>query len=241
MSDEKEHPLVTLIQAAAKANPGTPFLKHIMQFCGEKSEITYDSIYKNWKQLTGQNCLLLATKAKITMNGANEVAQVRAKRAGKSCPAWKYNFKDASELMVLLKHSCDTGIINKDGSINIEALTKVMISYCELHNGKWLMRKSSMVTHIAKRAEEDKKEAKTNPDIILAGESWLNPLPGFELVAKAEWEDEFAYFNDAWIKNKDGTWEPAMTAETFLQFYFESDKLFKRKISGELPAKHPLS
>ena len=64
-------------------------------------------------------------------------------------------------------------------------------------------------------------------------------MPGFETVAQVEWEDLFTYFNDHWVVGFDHQWEPAITAETFLQFYFESDKLFKRKLSGELPALKP--
>lgn len=187
---------------------GKPFLKHLDYFKSD-GEITKCSIRDKWSALSGENRLKTYIKADITIRGANKF---NPDYQNGSCP-WKSRFESA-DMMEILKHPCDTGIVNIDGSINIEILTNFVNEYFEpLNTDTWILRESVMNEYLRICLERDHNLT-------------LKPfytLPSFETLAKFEWYDFFLNFNDGQI---DGT--NIVNLETFLQFYFEPDVLYQR-------------
>jgi len=194
------HPLFNVMQNAIeryerKATP-TPFLEHVKYFSDENGKIDACSIADKWHKLTGVSKLMTWIKGKITIKGANIMS------AKMGCP-YKAVFESPAEIMSLLKHKNDTGIVNKDGSINTNLLRGMLVD-CVDHNcdpKNIFLRQSRVFDYIKKRATD------TSDDVW-----WLS----FETVAYNEWKDAFATYSDMIQYD-----EPCMSLDTFLQFYFQ--------------------
>ncbi len=193
-----------------------PFLEHLDYFKGNDGGITSHSIAEQQSKLSGESMIKTTIIGKITISGANNN---NPDYANGVCP-WKKNF-ESDEMLKNLKHPSDTGIVNKDGSINIEVLTnfvKLNFEYDNEH-GTFVMRKSTMFEYLKVCKERDSNLEKK---VI-----WY--LPSFEVVAQGEWSSFYDVYYDT---NFNG--EKAVTLNTFLQFYFESNVLNQRALNGQL-------
>lgn len=208
----------TVNELLARYNKGgKPFLVHLQEFKGEEG-ITACSIGQKWTALSGENSIATYGKGRITIAGANE-SNPEYKSGG--CP-WKKKYEE-EEMMNLLKHACDTGIVNQDGSINIDSLKDLIRLRFSFHEGVgFCIKKSVMDAHLDACAERDENLAKKM--------AWY--LPGYKFLAQSEWDTAYDIFTDIIVDD-----ERALTIETFFQFYFEPRLLFERTLSGELPVK----
>jgi hypothetical protein len=204
-------------------NDKYPFIKHLNYFRGDDGNITVSSIGEKWSQLSGEYRIKTYAKGHITVKGANYNANL--------CPY--QNSFDSNTMMSALKHNCDSGIVNKDGSINIEILIS-LIKENFIYHGKsesFILLKSTMNSCLKDFHERDKH---LNNKI-----SW--DLPSFATVATAEWDDFYLNYCDL-IVDKDNyddkEREQAVTLDTFLQFYFDPKGLYDRVLRGELPVKY---
>ncbi len=193
-----------------------PFLEHLDYFKGDDGEITSHSIAEQQSKLSGESIIKTTIIGKITISGANNNNPEYNKG---SCP-WKNSF-ESGDMLKNLKHPCDTGIVNEDGSINIDILTNFVKLNFEYDNKTktFIMRKSKMFDHLKLCKERDAQLKK--------GVTFY--LPSFETVAQGEWSSFYGVYYD-----RDFNGEKAVTLNTFLQFYFESNVLNQRALSGEL-------
>jgi hypothetical protein len=220
--NKDDNSLSLLIQKYKDNSSEYPFLEHVNYFRNSKDRIDRSSIATQWKKLTKESYIKTFIKGHITMRGANQ--NLATSMAPKTCP-WRVDF-DVKEFMPLLKHPCDTGAININGSINIDNLETMMTSCFEFDSTKnlWFIRQSVMFDHLKKCAERDK---------LMASKSGCL-MPSWITVAWNEWNDAFGIFSDGWqlLKSK---YEPTISADTFLQFYFQPNVLYQRVLDGELP------
>jgi len=203
--------LTDLIDYYYSRSPSKPFLAHIEYFT-DHNGITSKSISKQWSHLTGENTIKTRLKGHLTIKAANQsLSAMDAK-----CP-YREAFKTSEELMPCLKHPCDTGIVNSDGSINRESLETMMRATFEFNGDlrQWVLRKSVMDTYLKCCGERDRYHQGKAPYKI----SWTT-------VAQAEWDDFFKTFSDCKVLG-----ESSVTAVTFLRFYFKGDELYSDTIS----------
>lgn len=232
--------LLRLINDYVENNSKVPFLEHIDYFKNQDGKIDKTSIATNWANLSKESYIKTFVKAHITMTGANQVNQ-KAHGGASQCP-WKYQFNSSAEIMPCLKHTRDSGIVNIDGSINREILESMMIKSFEYDSDRkcFFLRKSTIIEHLKMWKIRDENE-----DVKI---SFL--MPSWETVALNEWHDFFLNFTDHWEIKKgytsefnneicDDKFEQTVTADTFLQFYFNGKKLYDRVLSGELPKQKP--
>ncbi|AYV76627.1 MAG: hypothetical protein Terrestrivirus10_11 [Terrestrivirus sp.] len=221
--------LINLINQYAKNSGSKPFLEHIDYFQNSEGKINRTSIATNWSNLSKENYLKTLVKAEITISGANYVNQ----KKNSGCP-WKYDFNSSAEIMPHLKHSRDSDVVNYDGSINVKKLEQFMLASFEYDNQRscFFVRKSRIIDLLRKWKERD---AHLEHKVHFM-------MPAWETVAKAEWDDFYLNFTDHWdLNNKSNEYEPTVTADTFLQFYFQGKKLYDRVlVTKELPAVNPL-
>lgn len=215
--------LVQLIDKySCEAGP-TPFLEHIDYFRNKDGKLDKRSIASKWSDLSKESYVKTMIKAHITINGANYVNQ----KQNNGCP-WKYQFESSAEIMPCLKHSRDSDIVNRDGSINVEKLKDFMTSCFEYDpdNELYFVTKSTIDRKLKDWQERDKD----------LEERISCMLPAWATVAEAEWNDFFLNFTSCWYINPaTRKHEQAVDAETFLQFYFNSKKLYDRVLKGDLP------
>lgn len=186
------------------------FLKHVEYF-NENGEITTNSIKNKWHNLTGENKFVTWTKGYFTIYGAN-------KNLPSECP-YQHSFQTA-EIMPCLKHPCDTGIVQKDGNINLDVLRGMMadnFQYSDQYSCYYLT-KSRMVAYLAECTVRDKS---INNGTGIPFLSWST-------VASAEWDVFYDTFCDFKVDD-----DQAITADTFLQFYFDCDKLYDRVLESK--------
>jgi len=210
-----------------------PFLEHVAEFMGSDGKIDEASIAERWTALTNQNAWLSSIKAKITINGANQVLKHRLKGDAKSCP-FMARFLSAAHIMPNLKHPCDTGVVNADGSIDANKLKKLMVECFIWDNEKkvWFMPKSSMLKFIAYRGKEDR-------DVKPLVEGLL--MPSWSTVAQNEWIDAFNVYCDGWTAVKGcNKLEPTISAKRLLQFYFNCAALNNDVRKNLLPVSPPV-
>ena len=203
-----------------------PFLKHLEYFGDNKTgTINRSSIATKWSNLSKENYYKNLIKGQITIKSANE--------NGNICP-YRHDFK-SSDLMLCLKHNSDTDIVNGDGSINIPILKKFvheLFEYNDYHKD-YILRRPVLENYLIKCCKRDENKKKhLNGNIIC-----MIPisLPSFKTLAQAEWNDFYLNYTDCWISNSNNNKEQCVSIETFLQFYFKPDVLYKRVLSGELP------
>ena len=196
-------------------NP-TPFLSHLDYF-KKDGEITACSIGDRWSELSGESGVKTYIKGKITIIGANNNDD---NYINGTCP-YKHSYQ-SEDMMHVLKHPCDTGIVNNDGSINIETLKKVIMLNFEYDKdiNSFSMRESKMNEFLQVCKERDEGVVSNLPFY----------MPPFKTVAKFEWYDFYYNFCDRILND-----ENAVTLNTFLQFYFKPNVLYGRKLNGELP------
>lgn len=226
MSETDLKYLSQMIQDKVKNSLPFPFLQHVDYFKDEKGQITQDSIKHQWHKLTGEHLLKTTIKAKITMSAANQklskcpymMSQIS------KCP---YQNKFITEhMMPLLKHPKDTGVVNSDGSINIDNLEKMIALCFEKGIGNiWYIRHSVMNEFLKQCSDRDQN--KPNMEGFF--------MPSWSQVAWFEWRDAFNVYSDHIHQIDDFQEEKAITLETFLQFYFECAKLNQRVLNKELP------
>jgi hypothetical protein len=220
--------LKDLIASYAATTNKTPFLEHIHYFKNEQGLINRTSIATNWCKLSKESYMKTWIKGLITINGANYVHQQKSP----GCP-WKYDYASSAELMPDLKHSRDSGIVNADGSINMEQLENVMLASFKYDPEKkcFYVTKSTITQLLVEWCKRDEdQEAKVKFS-----------MPSWEVVAKAEWDDFFLNYVDDWKYNDIlCNYEPTVTADTFLQFYFQGKKLYDRVFANELPVPKPV-
>lgn len=193
-----------------------PFLKHLEYFSG-KDGITMSSIGDKWSDLSKEHWLKTYTKGWITVKGANYSMG--------NCPHM-CTF-DSNTMMCALKHPCDTGIVNKDGSIDRKALKKFIkdsFLYDEKSNS-FLLTESKMKSNLGDYVERDSE--------LSTYISWN--MPSYKTVASAEWNDFFLNYTDVYYYDDNKEDERAVTLKTFLQFYYVPEVLYKRVLGGELP------
>jgi hypothetical protein len=212
--------LLSLIDNFAINSNKFPFHDHAHYFSNDNKTITSCSIGNKWKQLSKENILLTKIKGYITIRAANHVNQ----REKPGCP-YTSQF-DAIKITQLLKHPSDSGIVNANGSINKEALTNMMLTSFEYDNvyDIYYLRKSTITKLLTSWSNRD-----INKDKYLG---FL--MPNSDTVAKFEWDDFFLNYVDYWVLNESNS-QPAVTATTFLQFYYMPSILYNRVLNGELP------
>lgn len=204
-----------MIKDASETAKPMPFLEHIDYFKDDvDNKITASSIAHKWGQLTGESLWKTYPRGcLITM---------AAKHNSVGCP-FKSSFT-TSEMMELLKHPRDAHIVDRYGNVNYENMEYMMNEcfeeYGDGSNKKLIMRLSKLNEYLEKIDKSEKEE-----NIPESGFLGVN----FSKMAKSEWSALFSIFSDLSI---DG--EKCITAETFLLFYTDSEKLYKKKIAGEL-------
>jgi hypothetical protein len=192
-----------------------PFLEHLDYF-KTNGQITTSSIGDHWAELSGESCIITYIKGKITTSGAN---YANSSYQDGSCP-WKKSFQ-SDEMMSFLKHPCDTGVVNQDGSINLDVL-KLVIKACFEWNDSFrgfIMRKSTMKAYVEGCVIRDQDKPAKN--------HWT--MPAYETVARNEWLDFFRNFADDEIDDN-----PIVTLDTFLSFYFQPLVLYNRVLANKL-------
>ncbi len=206
------HPLGKLIEKYEKSASKTPFLEHVDYFSDSKGHFDRSSIATKWSNLTKEWYMKTYFKAYLTLEAGN----MRAQTLSPGCP-YRSKFESSKQLMPLLKHPADTGIVNLDGSINRWALESFMFDNFEhlIHTpfiSLWCVRKSRMDSYLQKTAQRDANLPQTQQYYIFP---WTT-------VAQAEWDDAFKYFGDCVTHDN----EQAISADTFLQFYYHSRDLY---------------
>jgi len=193
-----------------------PFLRHLDYFKGENGLISACSISEQQSKLSGESTIKTAIIGKITVSGANNN---NPDYVNGTCP-WKKKFQ-SDDMLHNLKHPCDTNIVNRDGSINIDILKDFVKLNFEFDKNidRFVMKKSTMIDYLSvcKNRDADLEQKIT----------WY--LPSFEMLAHGEWSSFFDVYADRKI---DG--EIAVTLNTFLQFYFEPDVLNQKVLTGTL-------
>lgn len=197
-----------LILKFSKTASSNSFLQHVDYF-KEQGKITTTSIANKWSALSGESEWVTTPRGVAVITGANYSDE------RKGCP-FKFEY-NAKELMLCLKHPKDTGIVNADGSINLDIMENMMTEYFKFDADKkrYVMTKESMFDFLKKCDERD-KDYKYGAFYV----TW-------ESVAKNEWDSFFDNFTD-FVDEQ--TNEPTIYAETFLLFYFNSDQLYKTKL-----------
>jgi hypothetical protein len=197
-----------LIDRYSHAGGNNPFLKHVAYF-NEDGSITTNSIKNKWHELTGESKWTTWAKGYFTIRGAN-------RNLPSGCP-YQHSFQTA-EIMPCLKHPCDTGIVQKDGNINIDVLRNMMYENFKYSTeySCYYLTKSQMAKYLSGCTTRDKD--------IDSGTGV--PLVSWSTVAWAEWDVFYDTFCDFEIGD-----DKAITADTFLQFYFDCDKLYQRALS----------
>ena len=192
-----------------------PFLKHVRYF-KKDGGITACKIGEQWSNLSGEYQALTYVKGRITITGANwSDVDYREGR----CP-FKKEY-DTEEIMNVLKHPCDTGIVNKDGSLNIDTMKQVIMRNFEYDAeiSTFIMKEEKMNEFLAVCEARDENVEQFLPFY----------MPSYQTVAYNEWKDFYYNFCDRLVNNK----KRAVTLHTFMQFYFQGDVLYNRKLDGE--------
>ena len=194
-----------------------PFHNHVKYFADSDGQITTYSIGTNWQNLSKENIVLTTTKAFVTISAANYKS---------SCIFPQLSFEPTT-ITSLLKHPSDSGIVNSDGSINKDILTHLMLTHFKYDGTRniYYLTKSTLTNLLTNWSQRDTNEDKS-----------FGPfLPDSDTVAKFEWDDFFLNYVDYWVTAS----EPAITSQTFLQFYYDPFTLYQRVLSGELPVREP--
>ncbi|AYV81531.1 MAG: hypothetical protein Harvfovirus39_10 [Harvfovirus sp.] len=123
------------------------------------------------------------------------------------CP-YKLKFSSSKEVMPYLKHPCDTNIVNPDGSINLMELEIFMCKCFEYDTEEkiWFAKQANVNNYLKLCSERDN------------GGKWAK-------IAQEEWNHFFKLFADS-------SKEVKITAETLLEFYFDSTALYGRKVKN---------
>ena len=212
-----------------KTDDPCPFLKHVEYF-KKDGEITACSIGERWSELSKENGLKTYIKGDITVRGANynnKECPYKGMFSLTGCP-YKYIW-ETDKMMESLKHPCDTGVVNEDGSINIDTLVtfiKTNFKFSDEHK-TFVLPKSTMDACLPEFTKRDSDQTTSL--------SWN--LPDFSTVARFEWDDFYLNYTDLIVTNDDGSKQQAVSLDTFLQFYFRPDELYSRTLGGELPVK----
>lgn len=189
------------------------FLDHVDYFQNlTTKEITTNSISENWSNLTGENWLSTYAKGYAVIHGANVSEEM------KGCP-YKRSFNSV-EMMKCSKHSRDTGVVNKDGSLNLDILENFLTDFTEENvnspnESKLILRQSKMNEYLKICDERDKNLPNVGPFYV-----------SYTSIAQGEWDTFFSVFSDFVIEN-----ERCVTVENILLFYFDSEKLYKEKLN----------
>ena len=202
------------------SNKGKPFLKHVSYFADNNGDISRRSIGTKWKKLSNELFALTYIKGAITISGANAVRELNIKSSSKSstgCPFIE-SFK-TEQIMPLLKHTNDTGIVNKDGSINRKALENFCVKYFEFSEklNTYILPESSMKKYLKECLDRDK--------LLIQSFRWY--LPSTSVVANAEWNDFYLNFSNCTKDN-----ERAVTLDVFCEFYYFGDKLYAKVLAS---------
>ena len=190
-----------------KAEPNS-FLQHVEYF-KEDDKITTMSITNKWFELSEESKAITFYRGAFTIHTAN------GSEKAKGCP-YAHSF-ETDRMMKCIKHPADTGIVNEDGSINVDILKTVMENHFSWNEEKekYILPKSVMKKYMKECKERDKNTP------LSAG--FYIP---FHVVADAEWDAFYYNFADYTDDDED----PVIFAETFLMFYFNSTELYKKKL-----------
>ena len=219
-----DHVLSQLIDEAKAKSTEFPFNDHVGYFANKETGlIDVPSISCQWSALRGEHWMKTTVKGKITVVAANEALQKKTPK----CP-YHEKFTD-KEMMPLLKHPSDTGIVKVDGSINHQCLFFVMKKCAiEDHQNKdWVIPEFKINEYLFECAQRD-------ADAEQPGGFFM---PSWQTVASAEWNDFFNNFTDRSHPVEGKKNGRAVTLETFLQFYYQPKILWDRVLSKELPIK----
>lgn len=190
-----------------------PFLKHLDYFKDDNNLITKCSITDKWSKLSGEYRIKTLVKAHITIDTSNKMNPEY-----KKCPYnYKYEF-ESSEMMKILKHPFDTGIVNDDGSINKTNLEEFINKNFIEKDDEYILLESKMKECLNEFLERDK-----NVEVPV-----FYTLPSFQTVAKFEWLDFFSIFSNFDVIN-----DRAVTINRFLDFYFNPTKLYNEKLDDK--------
>lgn len=207
----KEQFVKNLIKNASEVAKPSSFLAHIDYFKDEKKDkITASSIAYKWSQLTGESLWKTYPRGCLITMAANHNST--------GCP-FKNKFS-TPDMMKLLKHPRDAHIVDQYGNVNYENM-EYMMNECfeEYGDGpdkKLIIRLSRLNTYLEKIDKLEKEEK-----LPESGFLGVN----FAKMAKSEWSALFTIFSDLTIDD-----EKCITAETFILFYTDSEKLYKSKI-----------
>ncbi len=210
--------LIAKYSCLSKNSPNS-FLSHIDYFKGTDGKISASSISKKWTQLTGENSMMTYAKGMAVIQSAN------SSKEANGCP-YRFEFKSSHEIMPCLKHSRDTGIVNKDGSININVLEYVLMTYFEYSAES--QKESKLI--LSQTKMHDYLEECNNRDKHLPATGIL--FVPYKTVSKGEWDSFFVIFGDIKING-----DLYITAETFMLFYFDSATLYEKKLKSQSVAK----
>jgi hypothetical protein len=213
-SDTYIDDLITLYFTRYKNDP-LRFRKHVEAFQDEDGKFTLTAFTHKWKLLTNDDPLTTRIACGLTYNACAQDKEITAA----SCTG-------------RLKHVYDTGIVNRDMSINEKNLKSTMKSVF-----KYDPEVKNQVTTLKELLENvDKCIKRDGPDHKMPYHGVESYLVTYERVAKGEMENMIKAYSDVIITRSDEK-IAGITAETFIQFYFESDVLNTKVMRGELPIK----
>lgn len=182
-------------------------------------DITSGTISEHWTAQTGEHWMATKGKGWITVKGTN----LSAKHQDPKCP-YREALGDSAEVVRLLKHPCDTGCVNADGSINMTNLYLMLENVFE-HDQKtdtYFMRLSRMREYLAKCALRDSG--------LPAKIHWS--MPSYVAIADGEWKDMFRGYSDG---QRDG--EDIVSLPRLLKFYFNPKELNDHALAEKVRGK----
>lgn len=197
-----------------RAKNSRPFLDHVRFFDDGHGQVTFESIVEKWDELqTSTAGVVNWAKAQATMQGAN--AGLQAKTPGVS---WCSSFS-VEEMMELLKHPADTGIVQADGSLKRDVLLAVLEA-CARYSGEakdWVVPLDGLTKSVLPKCAA--RDAKAPAPRF----SWI--IPSWSFLAKNEHKDQHDVYAD--VVYPDRAQPPAkrsksnaMHIRTYLGFYY---------------------
>jgi hypothetical protein len=188
-------------------NDPFPFIKHLEYFQNNGMIDKY-SIAQKWSDITGRSFFDTVIRGSITVQGANYGLN--------SCPYMSQ--MNAANMMQGLKHPCDTGIVNADGSINRKKLmefVKDAFDWSPEHN-TFILSQSLMNRFILRNINRDSDKWGINYNL-----SRMILLPSYPQIAQAEWDEFFNIYTDIKMNA-----ESYVTLKRFLMFYYKPEELY---------------
>lgn len=190
-----------------EAKMESPLERHI-GFFSTKGNVSYESIEEKLTQMGDHN-------AKFKANAISFMAGLKIK----SCP---YSMFKPAEGVGALNHARDTGIYQKDGSIN-EARWQKLCTWSENDNGVMILTQKNFDAFLQWARDNDDRW-----DLAGLGKKFSD----------GEWIDFFTFCTDYW-KKTDAGMERSVTLETLRTFFENTPEILNKVINHELPVMQP--